>query len=139
LPALSLRAAIDGQVETQRRDEVRGKLEQRLALMQRFAHETELAVLEVAEAAVDQPGRRARRAARDVGLLEHEHALPGERGLARDPRAVDAGADDDDVEGRQKNGVRHLFREPADAVGRKRCLTPFFYARVCPLPRTTYL
>src|SRR5690606_21498725 len=66
LPAGTASAAVDRKIQAQRLDEVRRELEQRLALAQRFADEAELAVLEIAKAAVNQPRRRARRAARDV-------------------------------------------------------------------------
>src|SRR4029079_5733325 len=79
-------------------DEVRGGLQQPFALDQRLAHQGDLAVLQVAEAAVDQPGRTAGRHGDAIRLLHERHpqAAPGR--VPRRPAAVDAAAHDDDVE-----------------------------------------
>ena len=55
-PGLSLLPAIDRQEEALRGDEMRRGLEQAGALVQRLAHEREFAVLEIAQAAMDQLG-----------------------------------------------------------------------------------
>src|SRR5690606_27387758 len=133
LPARPARAAINREIEPQRLDEMRRDVEQRLPLAQRLAHETELAVLEIAQAAVDQPRRGRRRSARDVVLLDDEHREAGARRQPRDAGAVDAGADDGDVDRCRNDGVRSLFR------GERRPAPSLRYGRVWPLPRTTYL
>src|SRR5207244_4460130 len=72
--------------------------EQQLALAERFTDQADLAVLEVAEPAVDQPSGPARGARAEVGLVQQQDAEAAHGGVARDPAAVDAGADDDQVE-----------------------------------------
>ena len=72
-------------------------LQQHLALGQRLAHQRELVVLEVAQAAVDQLGRRRRGVRREVVLLAQHHAAAAAGEVARDAGAVDAAADDQHV------------------------------------------
>jgi cell division protein FtsB len=71
---------------------VRSAREQHLALGQRLAHQPELVVLEVTQAAVDQLRARRRSVRREVVLLaqHHRQAAPGE--IARDAGSVDAAA-----------------------------------------------
>src|ERR1043165_2748591 len=59
-----------------------------------------LAVLEVAQAAVDELARLRRRARGVVALLEQRDLEAAQRSVARDARAGDAAADHDDVVGR---------------------------------------
>ena len=56
-----------------------GLLEQQAALVERFAHEHEVEVLEVAQAAVDEFARAARRTRREVALLDQRDAQPAAR------------------------------------------------------------
>src|SRR5215207_4621866 len=57
-------------------------------------------MLQVAESTVDQPGRPGRRPTSDITLVEDEHAQPAQAGVTGDARAVDPGADDDQIEPR---------------------------------------
>ena len=68
--------------------------QQHLALEQRLAHQPELVIFEIAQAAMDQLGGGRRGAAGEVVLLAQadRQAAPGR--VARDAAAVDAAADD---------------------------------------------
>src|SRR5215208_5801922 len=57
-------------------------------------------MLQVAESTVDQPGRPGCRPTADVTLVEDEHTQPAQAGVTGDARAVDPGADDDQIEPR---------------------------------------
>jgi hypothetical protein len=70
---------------------------QPLALDQRLAHQPELAIFEIAQPAMDQLGRGGRGVARQIVLLDQQHAQPAPGRIARDPDAVDAAADDQQV------------------------------------------
>ncbi len=78
------------QHEAQRTHDVSRIGEQHLALAQRLAHQAELAVFEIAQAAMDELARGRGRGAGEIALLAQRHAEPAPRGVARDPRAVDA-------------------------------------------------
>ncbi|CAH0252429.1 hypothetical protein SRABI128_02944 [Microbacterium sp. Bi128] len=82
----------------ERLDVVRGRLDQVVALGDGFLHETELAVLEVADTAVDHVARGRGGARDEVAALDEGdlHALEGE--VAEGGDAVDAPSDDEDVE-----------------------------------------
>ena len=90
--------AVVRQHEAQRPDDVRGGRDEDLALAQRLAHEPEVVVLEVAQAAVDELGAAGRGVGREVVLLAQQHREPAAGGIAGDARAVDAAADDEQVE-----------------------------------------
>ena len=64
-------------------------LEQQAALAQRLAHEVEVALLEVAQAAVDELARPARGAGGEVGGLHERDGEPAGRGVERGAGAVD--------------------------------------------------
>jgi hypothetical protein len=74
------------------------ELDQQGALQQRLAHEPEVEVLEVAQAAVDQLRRAARGAGREVGPLHERDAVAARGRVERHPGARDAPADHDQVE-----------------------------------------
>ncbi len=74
-------------------DQVRAFAEQTLALAHRLADQVEFAVFEVAQAAVNDPGRTAGDARGKIVLLDQESALSGARTLACDSHAIDATAD----------------------------------------------
>jgi hypothetical protein len=59
--------------ETRRPDQVRGDLEQHLALGERFGHQSEFIELEIAQAAVNQLRGRGRSRAGEVVFLHHQH------------------------------------------------------------------
>ena len=69
------------------------------SLGERFAHQPEFVVLEVAQAAVDQlgGGRRSRRS--EVIAFDKQRGEAATGGIARDPSAVDAAADYEQVVG----------------------------------------
>src|SRR5690606_29631505 len=100
-------------------------------LGERLPHKTELEMLQIAQAAVNEPGRGAGRAGGDVGLVEQQDGETAERRLARDRGAVDAATDDDHVVTRIAHRVRIGSRLDAGRVRAQ--------GRTCPLPRTTYL
>src|SRR2546430_9890986 len=77
------RAPIRGQHERERADQMGRHLEQDAPLARCLAHQVELVLLEVAQAAVDQPRRMRRRAAREVALVHHGGAKAAQRGVAR--------------------------------------------------------
>ena len=83
LPARNPRARVHGPRERERPHEVRRDVQQTPPLGARLEHEADLPVLEIAHAAVDEPRRAARRAAREIALLDG--GRPSVR--ARPPRA----------------------------------------------------
>src|SRR3546814_1658817 len=78
-----------GQNEAQRPDDVRGRAQQHLALDQRLAHQPELVVLEITQAAVDKLGARRGGGAGEVALFAKQHGeaaarrIPGDAGTVR--------------------------------------------------------
>ena len=94
----ALLPAIDRQEEAERLDEMRRGLEQPRALDQGLAHERKLELLEIAQAAMDQLGRGRRGGASIVALLGEHHLQPAAGGVAGHGRAVNAAADDENVE-----------------------------------------
>ena len=96
--------------------------QQHLALGQRLAHQAELVVLEIAQAAMDQLGRGRGRAAGKIALLAQEHRQAAAGGIAGDAAAVDAAADDGDVVDRCEHAdfpraVQNSRRENASIGG----------------------
>jgi hypothetical protein len=67
-------------------------------LEQRLAHQAEVEVLQVAEAAVDELGRAAGGARREVVALNERHAVPARGRVERDSRAGDPAAHHHQVE-----------------------------------------
>ena len=72
--------------------------QQHFALGERLGNQPELVVLEIAQAAVDQLGAPLRGGRREVVLLGQQHREAAARGIARDAGAVDAAADDEEIE-----------------------------------------
>ena len=93
------------QDEAHRPDDVRRRPQQHLALDQRLADQPELVIFEVAQAAMDQLAAARRGALGEVVLLAQQHLEAAAGGVAGDAGAVDAAADDDEVE--------RLHRRPA--------------------------
>jgi hypothetical protein len=60
--------------------------------------EVEIAVLEIAQSAMDEPRRSARGPAREIVLLDERHLQPTQRGIASDATSRDAAADHEQVE-----------------------------------------
>ena len=85
------------QHEAHRPDDVRRGLPEHLALHQRFPHQPELVVLEIAQAAMDQLGRPGRRAAGEIVHLGEKDGIAAAHGIARDAASVDAATNDKNV------------------------------------------
>ncbi len=85
------------QHEQQRPDDVRRRCEQHLAFLERLAHQVEVEVLEVTQAAVHELGAGRGRVRGEVVLLAEHDLQSASRGIARDPGAVDAATDDEEV------------------------------------------
>ena len=94
----ALLPAIDRQQEAERLDEMRRGLDQPSALDQGLAHERKLELLEIAQAAMDQLGRGRRGGASIVALLGEHHLQPAAGGVASNGSAMNAAADDENVE-----------------------------------------
>ena len=77
---------------------MRRRAQQHLALAQRLAHQPEFAVLQIAQAAVDELRGRRRGAGGEIVLLDQDDAKAAAGGVARDAGAVDAAADDGEIE-----------------------------------------
>ena len=86
------------QHEAQRPGEVRGLGEQHLALLQRLAHQPELVMFEVAQAAMDQLGRGRGGGAGEIVHLAETDLQPTADGIAGDTGAIDAAANDEQIE-----------------------------------------
>ncbi len=83
----------------QRPNVVRRVLQQAVAFVHRFVDEAEFAVLEVADAAVDHVGRRARCSGKVVASLDECDIDSLQCEVAERGNAVDSAADDQDVGG----------------------------------------
>ncbi len=86
-----------GQDEAHRADDVGRGAPQHLALDQRLVDQTEFAIFEVAQAAVNELGGRRRGGAGEIAGLGEEDAEAPAGGVAGNAAAVDAAADDGDV------------------------------------------
>ena len=84
--------------EREHRDEVRRILEQQLALRECLVDESELALVEVAEATMHELGALAARARREVVPLHERGPQTTRRRVERDSDAGDAATDDEHVE-----------------------------------------
>src|SRR5262249_7385676 len=104
---------IDRDDDLDRPDQLRQMLEQPGALMERLAHQAEVHVLEIADAAVDQLGGLRRRLRAAASLVEESDLIVLPRQLPGDSGTVDAAADDSDPHGR----IVAVFR-PAQIRGR---------------------
>jgi hypothetical protein len=80
--------------------------QQDLALGERLADQPELVIFEISEAAVNQLGRGGRGVCGEVVFLDQEHAGSAHGRVAGDRGAVDAAADDEEVEA--VHGGRHI-------------------------------
>ena len=83
--------------EVQRTHDVRRGGQQHLALHERLAHQREVELLEVAQAAVDQLGAGRGGMGSKVVLLTQDDAQTAPGRIPRDAAAVDATADDQQV------------------------------------------
>ena len=85
------------QDETHRMDDVRGDRPEPLPLDQRFAHQSEGMMFQIAQAAMDQLGRGGGCAAGKVALLQQQHARAAPGGIAGNATAIYPTADDGKV------------------------------------------
>jgi hypothetical protein len=85
--------------ERDRLDQVRGELlDEQPAFLQRLGDQPEVEHLQVAQAAVDELARAARRAGGEVAGLDQSDAQAAGRGVESGARAHDTAADDQDVQ-----------------------------------------
>ena len=85
--------------KTHRLDEMRCEsLQQQPALLERLAHEAEVELFEVPDAAVHELGRPARGSARPVPGLDHADAQPSGHGVECAAGSDDSPTNDEDVE-----------------------------------------
>ena len=95
--------------EAHRPDDVRGVAQQHRALAQGVAHKSEVAVLQVAKPAVDQLGAGRRGVRGQIVLLAQQHVEAAPRRVPGDAGAVDAAADDEQVDrARRRTPHTHL-------------------------------
>jgi hypothetical protein len=106
LPLAHGAVGIDRVDELHGTDEVRREAAEPFPLASRLEDEPDLALLQVAQTAVDQLRRPARRSRGEVGLLHHGHLEAAERSIARDTGTVDAAPDDQEVETLVLEGVQ---------------------------------
>ena len=77
---------------------MRREAEQGMTLGTRLEHKVDVAVFEVAYAAVDQPGRPARGTPREIGFVDQRHSEPAGGGLVGDAAPRNPAADNQEVE-----------------------------------------
>src|SRR5262249_51509528 len=106
------------QHEEERPDDVRRDAQQHLALLQRLAHQVELVLLEVAQPAVDQLRAASAGGPREVALFDEQDREAAAGRIARDARAVDPPAHDQEVEPGRLRG-RHKRRNSTAARPRR--------------------
>ena len=76
-------------------------------------------MLQVAQPTVDEPRRPRRRPTGNVALVEDQHPQPAQRGVAGDARAIDPGADDDEI--KLICSLLHVARQPVSSHVRGSC------------------
>jgi hypothetical protein len=84
--------------EAERAHQMRRDAQKDLALGERFAHEAELVMLEITQPAMDELGGGRGRAAGEIVALGERDGEAAAGGVARDPGAVDAAADDEKID-----------------------------------------
>ncbi len=114
-----VRQPVDREEQRLDPDEVRGQRQQVRALGEGLADQAEPELLEVAQPAVDQPGRARRRPGRDVVLLHERRPHPARDRIEQRSGADDPTADDDHVPrlGRECCDVRAAALERAGMTG----------------------
>jgi hypothetical protein len=98
---------------------VGSELEEAVALDAGLEDEAEVAVLEVADAAVDEAGGAAGGAAGEVLALDEGDAQAAQGGISGDATAGDAAADDEDIEVLRGEGEQPLGAR-SGGLGRRR-------------------
>jgi hypothetical protein len=86
-------------------DQMRRDAHEHAPLAGGLEHEAQVALLEVPEAAVDQPARAGAGAEPQIGLLHEHRGEPAHRGVAGDRRAHDAAPDDQQIDRPGAQGV----------------------------------
>ena len=92
------RPSIHGHEKRLRRHQVRSQMEERGALAQRFAHQMNLQLLEIAKAAMNQLRVLAAGSGSEMALLDQRYAYSAHREIAGDARAIDAATQNENVE-----------------------------------------
>ncbi len=90
---------VHGEDERQRLDQVRCDVEQDLPFAQRLEDQAEVALFEVAQAAVNQAAGAGAGAPGDVLLIHHDRPEAAHGGISGDTGAGDSGADHEQVGG----------------------------------------
>ena len=98
-------AGVHGEDERQRAHQVGRDAQQDPPLAAGFEHQSQPAVLEIAEPSVDQPRRAARRAVSEVGGVHEAGADAAHRGVPGDPGAGDAAPDHQQVDRTCSGGI----------------------------------
>ena len=93
------------QHEAKRPDDVGRDLPEDFALDQRLAHQPELVIFEIAQAAMHELGRPGRRPARQVIHFTQENRISPPHRVTRDAAAIDAAPNDREVE----NSIQRRF------------------------------
>jgi hypothetical protein len=105
------------QHEIERPYHVRRDPQQHFAFGEGLGDEAKLVVLQVPQAAVNQLAARRRRGGAEIALLHQKRPQAPASGVARDADAVDAAADDDEIErvrpGTHASAVRNRARSRA--------------------------
>ena len=87
-----------GHHERQGSDVPRRHAGKRAPLANGFAHAAEIGRLQISQAAVDRLEVIERRRRAEISALDERHRQPALRGVVRDREAVDAAADDEQIE-----------------------------------------
>ena len=87
-----------------RLDQMRGQAKQPFALAQRLAHQRDVAMLQIAQAAVDEPAGPVGRAAADIFALDQRHPQAARGRVPRDASSINPRANDDQIEDRSRRG-----------------------------------
>src|SRR3954465_5931889 len=84
--------------ESKRGDQVAGGWEKAFTLRKRLAHQPKFVLLEIAQPAMDQLGGPRGGMRREVVFLNHHYGKATSCGITRNADAVDAAADDEEVD-----------------------------------------
>src|ERR1041385_8219613 len=104
----TLAVFVDRNRDRQRTYEMRRDSQQGFAFTQRLADKPKLEMLEIAQAAMNEPRRSAGRTAADIALVQEQNFQAAHRCVASDPGAVDTRTDNDHV---ARNRVRHALSQ----------------------------
>ena len=116
------------QHESQRPDDVGSDLPEDFALDQRLADQPELVVFEIAQAAMHQLGRPRRGAAGQVIHFAEENRVSPAGRIAGDATAIDAAANDREVENLTQGRSPHAFVAHDPGKGTRGCSLVFRFS-----------